>query len=305
MSDSQPSSGDSPRVEPTFEGESTPKIDPPRLELLPYALADKPPRGGLSRSIVWVSSIAACLALVAGVSAAALYDHARETSLLAAKSDETRSLGQTVKGLKDRIDAIEAARSRDENADMRKVTADLKSASAGARELSSNLGQLGARVDKLERDHGARLDKLADRFDHETAGKLSDLSGKLADLSTRIDKVEKRPVPAPVAAAPAPSPKPVAVAPAMPAPTAKSGFTPGMPISNETTGSIERPPLRGYWLVEADAGYAVIDGRDGPQQVAVGDVLPGVGRVQRIERRGRDWVVVTSAGVIAGDQPPF
>jgi hypothetical protein len=33
--------------------------------------------------------------------------------------------------------------------------------------------------------------------------------------------------------------------------------------------------------------------------------LPGIGRIQRIERRGRDWVVVTSAGVIAGDQPPF
>jgi hypothetical protein len=58
-------------------------------------------------------------------------------------------------------------------------------------------------------------------------------------------------------------------------------------------------------LVEADEGYAVIDGRDGPQQVAPGDVLPGIGRVQRIERRGRDWVVVTSAGVIAGDQPAF
>jgi hypothetical protein len=290
MSDSQPTSGDSPRIEPSFEGDSSPSVDSPRLELLPYALADRaPPRAGLSKAVVWASSLAAGLALIAGVSAAALYDHARQTSLLAAKSEETRSLAQSVKTLKDRIDAIEAARSRDESADMRKIAAELKGASAGVRDLSANLGQTNARIDKLERDHGARLDKLADRFDHETAGKLADLSGKLADFAGRLDKVEKRPV----AAAPVAPPPP-----AKPVPAAAA-------VSNETTGSIDRPKLRGYWLVDAEEGYAVIDGRDGPQQVAPGDVVPGIGRVQRIERRGRDWVVVTSAGVIAGDQPAF
>ena len=283
MSDSQPPSDDSPRLEPSFDGGSAPSVDPPRLELLPYALTDRaPPRAGLSRAVVWASSLAAGLALIAGVAAAALYDHARETNLIAAKSEETRSLAQTVKTLKDRIDAIEAARAHDEGADMRKIAAEMKGESAGVHELSANLGQTNARIDKLERDHGARLDKLADRFDHETAGTLADLSG-------RLDKLEKRPV---------------AAAPVAPAPPAKPVPAAAM-VSNETTGSIDRPKLRGYWLVEADEGYAVIDGRDGPQQVAPGDVLPGIGRVQRIERRGRDWVVVTSAGVIAGDQPAF
>jgi hypothetical protein len=290
MSDSQPTSGDSPRVEPSFDSDPSPRVIPPRLELLPYT-GGAAPRAGLSRTIVWASSLAAGLALIAGVAAATLYDHAREATLLAAKSEETRSLAQTVKTLKDRIDVIEAARGRDESADARKVAAELKSASAGVRDLSANLGQTNARIDKLDRDHGARIDKLTDRFDHETAGKLVDLSGKLADLSTRLDKVEKRPlVAAPVAAAPAPVAKPIPAAAA---------------VSNETTGSIDRPKLRGYWLVDVGDGYAVIDGRDGPQQVAPGDIMPGVGRVQRIERRGRDWVVVTSAGVIAGDQPAF
>ena len=189
MSDSQPTSGNSPRVEPSFEGDTSPSVDPPRLELLPYALADRaPPRAGLSKAVVWASSLAAGLALIAGVAAAALYDHARETSLLAAKSEETRSLAQTVKTLKDRIDAIEAARAHDESADMRKIATEMKGESAGVRDLSANLGQTNARIDKLERDHGARLDKLADRFDHETAGKLADLSGKLADVSGRLDR---------------------------------------------------------------------------------------------------------------------
>jgi hypothetical protein len=290
MSDSQPNSGDSPRVAPSFEGDPSPRVDPPRLELLPYAVADHaPPRAGLSKAIVWASSLAAGLALIAGVAAATLYDHAREANLFAAKSEETRSLAQTVKTLKDRIDAIEAARSRDESADTRKIATELKNASVGVRDLSASLGQTNARIDKLDRDSGARFDKLTDRFDHETAGKLADLSGKLADLSGRLDKVEKRPL----AAAPA-----VPAPPVKPAPTAAA-------VSNETTGSIDRPKLRGYWLVDAEDGYAVIDGRDGPQQVAPGDVVPGIGRIQRIERRGRDWVVVTSAGVIAGDQPVF
>ena len=76
-------------------------------------------------------------------------------------------------------------------------------------------------------------------------------------------------------------------------------------VSDEDTGSIQRPRLPGYWLVDVEDGYALIDGRDGPRQIAPGDFLPGAGRVQRIERRGRDWVVVTSAGVIAGDQSPL
>ena len=289
MSDNLPISGDSPRVEPSFEGDPAPNVDPPRLELLPYAIADRGrPRAGVSKAVIWASSVAGALALIAGVAAASLYDHAREASLLAARSEETRGLAQTVTALKDRIDAIDAARSRDQGVDIHKIAAEMKGESAGARELSANLGQTNARIDKLERDHGARLDKLADRFDHETAGKLADLSGKLADVSGRLDKLEKRPLAA-APVAPAPQAKPVPVA----------------TVSNETTGSIDRPKLRGYWLVEADEGYAVIDGRDGPQQVAPGDVLPGIGRVQRIERRGHDWVVVTSAGVIAGDQPPF
>ena len=209
MSDSQPTSGDSPRVEPSFDGDSAPSVDPPRLELLPYALTDRaPPRAGLSKAVVWASSLAAGLALIAGVAAAALYDHARETSLLAAKSEETRSLAQTVKTLKDRIDAIEAARAHDESADMRRIAAEMKGESAGARELSANLGQTNARIDKLERDHGARLDKLADRLDHETAGKLADLSGKLADLSGHLDKLDKRPVAAAPVARPRRRPSP-------------------------------------------------------------------------------------------------
>ncbi len=275
-------------------GDDAPRIEPPRLELIPFA-APAPSKAddGATASPRWRWSIglAAGLALLSAVAAAGLYDHARQSSLLAAKAEESRGLAQTVKALKDRIDVIEAARSRDETADLRKVAAEMKAESGATRDLGGALALLTTRVDRVDHDQSARLDKLADRIDHDS-------TARIADLAARLDKLEKRP-PTVVAAAPTPptpSPKQAALA-----------ARPDAVVSNETTGSIEKPraPLRGYWLVEVQDGFAVVDGRDGPQQVAPGDVLPGAGRVLRIERRGHDWVVVTSAGIIAGDQPRF
>jgi hypothetical protein len=289
MSDNDHSDRDSPAFDPSPAAGGAPRVEPPRLELLPYAAAEQARRASLSRAIAWGSAGAAALAIVAAVAAFGLYDHARQANVIALKTAETQDLAGSVTALEKRIDAIEAARAHDESADTRKIANEMKSEGAAGRELTAGLAQASARLDKLEHDHTARLDKLTDRLDHETAGKF-------ADLAARLDKLEKHPQIA--AAAPVKPALPPALSPAKPAPA------PAQPVSDETTGAIERPPLRGYWLVEAQDGFAVIDGRDGPQQVAAGDLLPGLGRVQSIERRGRDWVVVTSAGVIAGDQPP-
>jgi hypothetical protein len=264
---------------PADAHEASPATDTARLDLIPYhASAEAQGADGASAAARspgrWRIGLAAGLALVAAVAAAGAYDHARQSSLLTAKADESRSLAQTVKLLEDRIGAIEAARTRDESLDLRKLAAEIKAEGGAARDLGGALAQLTARVDRVDHDHGARLDKLADRIDHES-------TARIADLSTRLDKLEKR----------------QAAPPAKPDPG----------VSSETTGSLARPqaPLRGYWLVEVDNGAAIIDGRDGPQQVAPGDVLPGAGRVQRIERRGQGWVVVTTSGLIVADQPPF
>ena len=113
----------------------------------------------------------------------------------------------------------------------------------------------------------------------------NDSSSRFAELAARMDKLEKNP-----SVASAASSKP----PAGPA-------RPEAVVSNETTGSIEKPkpPLRGYAVVGIGDGFAVIEGREGVMQVAAGDSIPGLGRVLRIERHGREWNVVTSVGVIA------
>ena len=274
--------------------EASPAIETARLHLIPYRASAQDQGADGARAAArwprrWTIGLAAGLALVAAVAAAGAYDYARRSSLLAAKAEESRSLAQTVKALEDRIDAIEAARTRDESADLRKLAAEIKAESGAARDLGGAFTQLTARVDRVDHDQSARLDKLADRIDHES-------TARIADLSTRLDKLEKRQAAAVVAAAPTASPRQAA-------PAAK----PDPGVSNETTGSIAKPqaPLRGYWLVEVQDGSAIVDGRDGPQQVAPGDFLPGAGRVQRIERRGQGWVVVTTSGLIVADQSPF
>ena len=50
-------------------------------------------------------------------------------------------------------------------------------------------------------------------------------------------------------------------------------------------------------------GTAFLDGPRGMVDVAVGDIVPGIGRVQAITRTGKRWVVLTTQGVITPRQP--
>lgn len=59
-----------------------------------------------------------------------------------------------------------------------------------------------------------------------------------------------------------------------------------------------RIPPDGFVLRRVIGGVALIETSNGIREVIVGDYLPGAGRVRSIERRGREWVVVTSAGII-------
>jgi hypothetical protein len=55
---------------------------------------------------------------------------------------------------------------------------------------------------------------------------------------------------------------------------------------------------RAYILRGVGGGHAWIEGPEGMERVQPGDVLLGGAMVQRIERRGPNWVVQTSRGVI-------
>ena len=120
-------------------------------------------------------------------------------------------------------------------------------------------------------------------------------ASEIADLATRLNKLEKRAaLPATSSAKPPATPKKSSLVaraePAAPNETARSD-NPG-------------PVLRDYSVEDVRDGIAVVDSRYGPQEVAAGDFIPGAGRVLRIEKRGGEWFVLTSRGVIASGPAP-
>jgi hypothetical protein len=187
--------------------------------------------------------------------------------------------------LGDRIDRDTANRLADIASRLDKL--ENKANTANGRDLSGAVAQLGERLDHIEKDQSARLDKLGEHLDH-------DASGRLGEMTARLDKLEAKIAAKPTVAAVAPSPT-------KPTPVANSASTKFAPsVSDDVTGSIERPraQLRGYYLSEVHNGYAMIDSPGGEIAVAPGDMLPGGGRVLRIERRGRTWAVITTQGQI-------
>ena len=201
------------------------------------------------------------------------------------------------------------------------------------RDLSAALTQVTIRLDQIEHEYGARLDKLGDRIDQNSSSTFADITGRLdelekkaavpatpasefADVGARLDKLEKSVA---VAAVPASEFANIttrlnrlekrAAVPAVSSATPLPLATPKQSTHTaraEPSASNEiarpdnpRPLLRDYSVEDVQDGTAVVDGRYGPQQVAPGDFIPGAGRVLRIERRGGDWFVLTSRGVIA------
>lgn len=127
--------------------------------------------------------------------------------------------------------------------------------------VERRLTTLTETVSRAERDHGERIAAL-------------------------IGQMEKK-VQTVAAAAPAKvEPKPEVRAPE---PT-QTGSLPDKP-KTET--------LEGWALRDVYDGVAILeDRRRRLVEVGRGDAVPGVGRVEAIERRGRQWVVVTRQGVI-------
>ncbi len=279
-----------PRRVNSFLFPCTDLLDGPRVaEAGP---ADGPrvvPSGGLFSSRFALAA-AAALGIVLAVAGALVWEHHQQVDILAARANETNSLAQAVESLKARLDAIDAAKSRDDLADLRRSVGEMKSTVVSARDFNGAVAQLAQRVDKLDHEEGAKVDKLSERVDHEA-------SAVTVELTSRVDKLEKKifaPVPAPVQTASIKQP---------PVPPTFSAD-----VSMEPTGSIERPRplLRGYVVLAARDDVALVGGRYGEREVRQGDFLPGAGRVERIERKGGNWVIQTSEGVIASaEYPPY
>ncbi|ACB94313.1 hypothetical protein [Beijerinckia indica] len=72
------------------------------------------------------------------------------------------------------------------------------------------------------------------------------------------------------------------------------------PVKPEKPNTEDRKPtLISSWVVrDVYQGIALVEGKKGALQVARGEMIPGAGRVQSIEKRGQGWVVITNQGLV-------
>ena len=257
--------------------------------------------------------------------ASAIYGSPVNWTFADAKSQAIARLASAVDVVKARLAAITGQSEREEER-------------SAVRDLSAALTQVTIRLDQIEHGYGARLDGLSERVDQDSSSRFADIAGRLdrlekkaampaapasefADVVARLDKVEKR-----VAAAAAPASefadlatrlKTLEKRAAVPAASWAKPLPPDTPKQSShvaradpsASNEIARPDnpgplLRDYSVEDVRDGIAVVDSRYGPQSVAPGDFIPGAGRVLRIEKRGGDWVVLTSHGVIASGPSP-
>ena len=255
------------------------------------SMAVRPRRSGRPR-LAWAAAIAAA-GVLAGGALWAFNDHRLQTGLIAEQADETKALAKTIDALNARLSVIETAKSHDELVELRRSVGEIRSNVASSNDLTGALAQLAQRVEKLDRDASAKVDRLNERVDHET-------SAQAAELAARIDKLEKAVV-ASAASDPAQANPP--------SPLQKQALLPpksGPNVSMETTGSIDRPRpvLRGYIVLGARGDVALVESRYGERAVRRGDFLPGAGRVEGITRERGSWVVLTEQGQILGADEP-
>jgi hypothetical protein len=187
----------------------------------------------------------------------------------------------------------------------------IEATNAGIREYREQLVRLGADVQELKgfiasiKDSlgQAKTDALAqqrafldragflERLAQDTSGKVvllserseraertrADAAAQLVAIAQRLDSIERHMTTAKAAAEADPMP---------------TGSLPGAKAAKAM-------PLDGWVLHDVHRGVALVESRNGRlHEIAAGQNLPSVGRVEAIERRGRSWVVVTAKGLI-------
>lgn len=158
--------------------------------------------------------------------------------------------------------------------------------------LAKSLSQMQESAEASRTETKARGATLADRV----ARTEQALTAKIAALGEKIEQAEKEQN-ARLAALADRKPTPQASTTAAPAAVKATAPEPA------ETGAIAdkpKPAASENWAVrEVYDGVAMLEDRKRRLvEVGPGDTVPGVGRIESIERRGKSWVVVTRQGII-------
>jgi hypothetical protein len=164
-------------------------------------------------------------------------------------------------------------------------------------DLSGKQAQANERIDRLANDSAARLAKLAEQVDR--IEKTQRDPARLQPFVERLDRVEKQIQ----LVADKMTAKPVAAA-AVPDVTQTGSLAEAKPPAKGADLDPRKTPLDGYVLRDVADGFALIEAKNGRMiEVQSGQLLAPGNRVEVIERRGRQWVVVTAKGFIGERRP--
>ncbi len=244
------------------------------------------PYGALAAAVLGVgvgmANVATAPALTDGLDEVAAID-ARQMGLAAAlDADGQRraasSLSRDVGALKSEIARLQRAldQSKQSQAVLTKTATGQAAANQDeVRSLKATLASLQKTLDQTRDAAAQKIDALQAKLEQPKPD-----DARVAELRDRLDRIE--------AAQKTPQ-------------AARRDEGP------ETTGSVDdkllsrRPaPIVKDWVVRevSPDGVALLEGRSGVIEVVRGARAPGMGRIQAIERRDNQWVVVTDRGVV-------
>lgn len=189
----------------------------------------------------------------------------------------TSGQSETVGQLRLQLDAMRTESERQAERLTRSVAQLQEITDAARSEAKTRSATLSERLGRAEQSLAAKIAATGDRLEQAER----DQTARLANLTTQIEKRAAAPTP-PVAA-------PQAAKATPPEPT-------------ETGSLADKPkaaPTENWAVREVYDGVAVLEDRKRRLvEVGQGDTVPGLGRVEAIERRGKAWVVVTKQGLI-------
>ncbi|MGU3662664.1 hypothetical protein ACLBX9_00540 [Methylobacterium sp. A49B] len=212
----------------------------------------------------------------------------------------------------------ETARLGSDIAQLHQVLADLRASTDTARkEAGSRSSTLGDRLAQLDKTLNAKTAALSERFEQverEQNARIAALATQLERRATAAVMPAARTEPTQTGSL-AEAPRSVetkSVEAKVPEPRSSEprSSEPRAPETNladakaidlkPKAATPEKPPVIDGWaLRDIFEGAAILENRRHRLvEVGPGDIVPGVGRVEAVERRGRDWVVVTRQGLV-------
>ncbi len=242
-----------------------------------YQLAALTPRRN-GRPFLLTASIA-LVAVLAAIGGAAIPQLIQPAT---AANDRVASLSSDASRLRGEIGAINA---------------DLSALTAAVRVIGADVNGLGTAFAAADDNAKIRLAELAGRLQQAEAVEAERIAA-IAELTQRVEANER--------AAAEQTQQVAALA------TSIGGLRPAIDptvtaaIPRQTNAAARPSVLDGWVVLDVNRGRALVDGRGfGMFDIGIGQQLPGLGAVQRIEQQNGRWVVVTAAGLIQQLQRPF